>query len=154
MVPPLVEQVFLAALVDLDGTILVMLAMFLTFFGFVSSWVVKPLVRAQELRHARMEGARRDAESMDLRSAEEQARYAADLLRARGEAVLARDALTADGKARAQELLAGVQDEVEQKAAQALGALERDAAQGRRELDSHAEDLAERIATKLVGGSR
>ena len=87
MLQPLQEQIVQAGLVDLDGSYVVQLAIFLVFGLILNLLVVKPLGRLQELRYARMEGARVDAEKMDLRAAEASASYQRQIDDARGAAV-------------------------------------------------------------------
>ena len=66
-----------AGLVDLDGSLLIQLIVFGIFFLVLNMLVVKPMIAAHDARYEKMEGARKEAQSTDLRAA--RARVAASV---------------------------------------------------------------------------
>jgi F-type H+-transporting ATPase subunit b len=153
MLPSLQEHILQAGTVDLDGSYLVQLAIFMVFAVILNFLVVKPLGRLQELRYARMAGARIDAEKMDLRAAEARNSYQGNITNARTAAVSlresARDAATAT--------MRSAIDAVKGESAKSLEAgrtvLNDSAEKSRSQLEQEVETLATMIADQLLNST-
>ena len=87
-----------AGLVDLDGSFLIQLVVFGIFFVVLNMLVVKPMIAAHDARYAKMEGARKEAQSTDLRAARARAEYEENLDKVRQEALETRDAIRAEAQ--------------------------------------------------------
>jgi len=150
MLPSLQEHILQAGQVDLDGSYLVQLAIFMVFAVILNFLVVKPLGRLQEMRYARMAGARIEAEKMDLRAAEARNSYQGSITEARTAAVnlreSARDAATASVRTSV--------DAVKEESAKSLEAgravLSESADKSREQLEQEVEALATLIADELL----
>ena len=150
MLQPLQEHVLQAGLVDLDGSFLVQLGIFLVFWMILNAFVVKPLGRLQELRYARMDGARIEAEKMDLRAAEANASYKGQIDEARSAAVSLREDARNRATEEAQIAVTAVRAEAEKNLAAGRAVLEESATKGREEVAAEVEVLANFIADQLL----
>ena len=87
MLSSIEEQAVQAGLVDIDGTFVIQLGVFLVFFVLFSTLVVKPLIRTYRLRFDRMQGAREAAEEFTARAAAASSTYEAKIDEARKNAM-------------------------------------------------------------------
>jgi len=150
MLQPLQEHILQAGLVDLDGSYVVQLAIFLVFAMILNFLVVKPLGKLQELRYARMEGARIEAQKMDLRAAEANASYRSRIDNARTEAVSLRESAKEQATKEAHALIDGVRDESSKNLEAGRVVLGQSAEKGRADLEQEVEKLATFIADRLL----
>lgn len=143
-----------AGLVDLDASLLVQLGLFLVFAVSLNLLVVRPMMRTHEARFARMAGARKEAEAMDLRAAEAHGEYERRIGEARAEAVRVRDELKSAAEAAASEALQAVRDE----SARTLEAGRRDlhatGERARKDVEPVVRDLAEVLSRHLLTGTK
>ena len=93
MLTPLQQELLRAGLVDLDGSFFVQLGIFALFALIINGLVLKPLGKVQELRFARLAGARAEAERMSAEADEASAQYRERMDAETAEAVAMRDAL-------------------------------------------------------------
>ena len=150
MLPSLQEHILIAGTVDLDGSYLVQLAIFMVFAVILNLLVVKPLGRLQELRYARMDGARIEAEKMDLRAAEARNAYEAGISEARGAAVALRDKARDEASSLARTKLDAVKAESAKTLESGRALLNESADKSRGEIDQEVEALATLIADELL----
>ncbi len=144
------QNIQAAGLVDLDGTFLVQLGIFLVFFLVLRALVVKPMVKAQEARYSRMEGARQQAESMDLRAAEAFTSYDKRMDEARKSAVTIREDLKREAAAERNRLTADVTAEVNQQLAAGQQRLDAQVAEVRAAMQREVEALATLAADRIL----
>ena len=139
-----------AGLVDLDGTFLIQLGIFLIFAIMLNFLLIQPLMKAQDARFSRMAGAREDAESANQRAADAFEGYETRLSRARKDAVQVRDALRTEGEGAAQALLSTTREET----AAALGAgratLTEEADRNRQSMQQEIDRLADAVAGRVL----
>jgi F0F1-type ATP synthase membrane subunit b/b' len=142
----------LAGMVDVDKSLFFMLGLFLLFAVLLYVLVMKPLIAAQEQRHANTGGARDGASQLELTIAERRRDYEQRLGAAKKDAVRIRedikDQATRAGAAR----LTEARTNAEREHAEALGVIASAGAAARREMPAHADRLADLVVTKLVGG--
>jgi F-type H+-transporting ATPase subunit b len=150
MLQPLQEHILQAGLVDLDGSYLVQLAIFVVFALILNLLVVKPLGKLQELRYARMEGARIEAQKMDLRAADASASYRSRIGDARAEAVGLREAARDQATTEANSRVSAVRDEATRHLEAGREVLDQSAERGRADLEQEVEKLAAYIADRLL----
>ena len=150
MLPPLQEHILQAGLVDLDGSYLVQLAIFMVFALILNFLVVRPLGRLQELRYARMDGARVEAEKMDLRAAEANASYQGQITEARTAAVSLRETARDTATSETQTKLDAIREESSKSLEAGRSLLAENAEKSRTELDQEVETLATLIANGLL----
>ena len=152
MLSSIEEQVVQAGLVDIDGTFVIQLGVFLVFFVLFSTLVVKPLIRTYRLRFERMQGAREAADAFTARAAEASSTYESKIDEARKSAVHIRNDLktAAEEKTRAQ--LEGVQRESARVLESGRAAIAEEAQSARADVDSQVEELAQLVAARVLGG--
>ncbi|MGB0588239.1 MAG: ATP synthase F0 subunit B [Myxococcota bacterium] len=150
MLPSLQEHILQAGTVDLDGSYLVQLAIFMVFAVILNFLVVKPLGRLQELRYARMAGARIEAEKMDLRAAEARNSYEGSITDARNTAVglreTARDAATSTVRSSVE----AVKGESAKSLEAGRAVLSESAEKSKVQLEAEVQTLATLIADELL----
>jgi len=136
--------------VDIDGTILVQLGIFVVFAVLLNLLVIKPLMAAQQTRYSRMEGARKDATSMDQRTADASSDYEAKITAARQSAVSIRDEIRSEAESKALEMVTSVRQTTQETLSGELAALRDSADQTRSGLEAEAESIATQIAERLL----
>jgi len=152
MLSSIEEQAVQAGLVDIDGTFVIQLGVFLVFFVLFSTLVVKPLIRTYRLRFERMQGARDDADSFTARAATASSTYEAKIDEARKSAVHIRNDLktAAEEKSRAQ--LEGVARESSRVLESGRANIADEAQAARVDVDAQVEELAQLVAARVLGG--
>lgn len=146
------QSVLAAGMVDIDMSLVFMLGLFLTFAVLLHFLVMKPLLASHEKRHAGMGGAREDASAAELKVAELKLDYEKRLGKARQEAVVVRDAIRKDANAEAASVTALAQATHAAKVDAQKRELEAAATKVRGELGTHANAMADTLASKLLGG--
>jgi F0F1-type ATP synthase membrane subunit b/b' len=152
MLSTIEEQVVQAGLVDIDGTFVIQLGVFLVFFALFSALVVKPLIRTYRLRYERMQGAREAADAFTARAAAASSTYEAKIDEARKSAVHIRNDLksAAEQKSRAQ--LEGVERESARVLESGRAVIADDALAARTDVEAQVEELAQLVAARVLGG--
>lgn len=145
-------EILSAGMVDIDLSALVMLVLFLVFAVLLHMLVLKPLIAAQESRHASMGGAREGASESELRAAELRLEYEARLTKARQDAVLVREQLKNEATAEAHGIVSAVETETKQRLADGQATLRETGKKARVDMKAHAEQLSTELAAKLLGG--
>ncbi|MBL8787711.1 MAG: ATP synthase F0 subunit B [Deltaproteobacteria bacterium] len=146
-------RVLSAGMVDVDLSLVFMLGLFLVFAVLLHFIVLKPLIAAQEARQKGMGGAREDASALELKAAEAKLDYERRLGKARQDAVVIREALKQEASATAAATTAAVQADTDKKVLLAKGELVKFGDKARSEMKSHADQLSNDLATKLLGGN-
>ena len=139
-----------AGLVDLDWTFAIQLAVFLVFAVLLNALLVRPLMRAQDRRHARMEGARADAEGMNLRAADAFGDYETRISDARTSAVSVREDLKTEARGDSTKLLNEVKAEVAKTLEAGRSGIQADADKARQELTPEIEALAALVVERIL----
>lgn len=140
-----------AGLVDLDGSYVFVLGLFLVFFAILHALVIRPMMATHARRHASTDGAREEAEAMDARAGEAATAYEAELDAARQEAVKVRDALKDEGEEAARAHLTAVRDRVSGELASANSRQKATMQRAETELEARANELADTIVARLIG---
>ena len=142
-----------AQLLDVDGTVLLMLGIFLLLLLLL--WLVlwRPYLRVRDERVARLDGAREKAGQLDAEAAARLARIEAQLAEARrsGDAETVR--LRQEAQAREQKIIAEAQAAARQMMAEAKAKLEATVANEKAMLEQQTAHLARDIAEKALGRS-
>jgi len=138
-------------LIDIDGTLIVQLVLFLVLFVVANKLLFQPYLRLRERRQAGIEGARAEADRMSAEAESKLADYQQQLAAARARANEEQRKVRAEASA--------YEREVTDKAkSQALKAIDEANAQvkaqteaARKELLPRAEVLARAMASRLLG---
>jgi F0F1-type ATP synthase membrane subunit b/b' len=140
-----------AGLVDLDGSLLIQLVVFGIFFMVLNILVVKPMIAAHDARYEKMEGARKEAQSTDLKAARARAEYESNLDKVRQEAVATREAIRTDAQKAQRDAISDAQAEAttQESSAQDARTATREAAFA--DATKEAQILADAIVDRLIG---
>lgn len=137
--------------VDLDGTIVVQIALFVVLLLVLKPLLFDPMLKLFEEREKRIEGTRREASKEDERSAKALAKYEAILGKAREAGASEREALRADAAKREAELMARVRASVATTVEQGRAAIADEAKTARGALVGEASTLGRSIASRVLG---
>jgi F-type H+-transporting ATPase subunit b len=140
-----------AGMVDIDKSLFIMLGLFLVFAILLHVLVMKPLIAAQEARHAGTGGAREGANQLDLAVAERKRDYEQRLSAAKKDAVRVREELKDAATATAASRIAGARAEADSRHATSLAALTEATVAARRELAGQADGLSDAVVSKMIG---
>jgi F-type H+-transporting ATPase subunit b len=140
-------------LLDLDGTIVIMLGIFLLVLGMLWLLLWRPYLRVRDERVARVEGAREQAAELETEAAARLARIETALAEARraGEADMAR--LRLQAQASEQQIVAEAQAAARQMLTEARAKLAETVATEKANLEQQTRSLAQEIAEKALGRS-
>lgn len=149
-----VEQALVyAGMVDVDKSLFFMLGLFLLFAILLYLLVMKPLIAAQEQRHAGTGGAREGASQIELTIAERKRDYEQRLSAAKKDAVKVRDEIKEKAMASAAGQLSERRHEAETHHAQQLVVIAEAGTKAGREIAGHADKLADVVVNKLLGSA-
>jgi len=139
------------ALIDLDGTVFVQLAIFFIAFFILKELVFKPMMKLFDAREEAIEGARREAREMTREAEEKGESFDDEMRKVRLEAGEDRDKLRADGLRLERELLDKVRTETHATMLAAEKKMNAEADAVRTEMKTQVPLLAKQIATQLLG---
>lgn len=139
------------AVIDLDGSLLLQLAIFFIAFELLRRLVFRPMIALFDAREQAIDGAKRDARALEGEAEEKLAAFEAEMKKVRAEAGAERDAIRQDAQRLERELLAKARTEADAMLAEATEKLGRDAAAIRRDMKTSVPALAAQIAEKLLG---
>lgn len=139
------------SIIDLDGTILVQLGIFLVLFFLLRALVFKPMTSLFAAREEAIDGAREEARRMEREAKEQSGGFDEAIRRVRTEAGEQRDKLRADGLAIERTMLTAVKDETGRALEDARVKLEAERDAARRAMAAQTPVLARAIASKLLG---
>jgi F-type H+-transporting ATPase subunit b len=138
-------------LIDVDGTILVQLGIFLLLLFVLSRWLWRPYLRVRTERVARVEGYREEATRLEAEAQQRLARADAALAEARRVGAGERAVARADAHAREQTLLGEATAATQRKLAEARGRLSATLEEARKTLEAQSSEMAMEAARKILG---
>jgi F-type H+-transporting ATPase subunit b len=140
-----------AQLLDLDGSVFIMLGIFLVLLLILWQLLWKPYLRVRDERVARTEGVRASATELEGKAAARLARVEAALADARksGGAEIAK--LRQEAQARERQIIAESQEAARQMLAEARAGLDASVTAEKAALQSETSVLARQIAEKALG---
>ncbi len=145
-------SVFLSgAVIDLDGSVVLQLALFFATFFLLRAFVFRPLLAVFDAREAAIEGAKQQAKSIDGGADEKLKAFEAEMKKAKQEAGAEREALRQESLRLERELLAKARAESDALLKESFARIESDAASIRSESKKAVPALAGQLAEKLLG---
>jgi len=138
-------------LLDVDGTVLVMLGLFLVVVFVLTQALWKPYLRVRDQRVSRVDGYREEAARLEREAATRLARVEAQLAEARRTAASDRAKARAAAQDREQQIVAAAQADTVRKVADARAQLDKMFAAERARLDEGAKALGREITEKVLG---
>ena len=139
------------SIIDLDGTLLVQLGIFLVLFFVLRALVFKPMTSLFAAREEAIDGAREEARRMEREAKEQSGGFDEAIRRVRTEAGEQRDKLRADGLQIERAMLDTVKDETGRLLEDASVKLEAERETVRRTMAAQTPALARAVASKLLG---
>lgn len=138
------------SMIDLDGTIFVQAAIFFVAFFLLRAIVFKPMVALFEAREAAIDGAKAEADRLQLEAASAGQTFDDELRKVRAQAQVERDKLRADALQRERSILDAVKAETDKASAEADARIASQAEGLRKEIQASVPGLARQIASKLL----
>jgi F-type H+-transporting ATPase subunit b len=139
------------ALIDLDGTILVQLAVFFIALVILRALVFKPMLRVFEAREEAIDGARREARRMEQEARAAGDKFDDEMRGLRSSATAERERLRQEGQRLERTILDKVRQETQKELGDAEAQLQIEARRLRADINATVPKLAGQIAEKLLG---
>ena len=140
-----------AQLLDIDGTVFVMLAIFLVLLLILWQFLWKPYLRVRDERVERVEGARAKATQLEADAAARLTRIETALAEARRAGIAETTKLRLDAQAREQQIVAEAQDAARKMLLEARARLDNALVAEKANLQKHTNLLGRQIAEKALG---
>jgi F-type H+-transporting ATPase subunit b len=140
-----------AQLLDVDGTVFVMLGIFLVLLLVLWQFLWKPYLRVRDERLARTDGARTKAAELENQAAARLTRIEAALLEARRSGTSESAKLRLEAQAKEQQIIAEAQEAARKMLAEARAKLDATVAAEKASLQEETSVLARQIAEKALG---
>jgi F-type H+-transporting ATPase subunit b len=142
-----------AQLLDIDGTVFVMLGIFLVLLLILWQFLWKPYLRVRDERVARVEGARATAAQLEADTEARLTRIETALAEARRAGIAQTTKLRLDAQAREQQIVTEAQDSARQMMLEARAKLDAALLAEKANLKKHTNLLGRQIAEKALGRS-
>ncbi|AKF05461.1 ATP synthase F0 subunit B [Sandaracinus amylolyticus] len=139
------------AVIDLDGSLLIQLAIFFVAFELLRRLVFRPMIALFDAREAAIDGAKREARSLETEAEEKLKAFETEMKKVRAEAAADRDSIRQDAQRLERELLAKARVEADGMLGDATAKMQSDAAAIRADMKKTVPALAGQIAEKLLG---
>jgi F-type H+-transporting ATPase subunit b len=140
-----------AQLLDIDGTVFVMLGIFLVLLLILWVFLWKPYLRVRDERVARVDGAREKAAQLDTDSAARLARIETALAEAQRHGNAETGKLRLEAQSREQQIITEAQDAARKMMVQARAEIDAALATEKANLQRHTDLLGRQIAEKALG---
>jgi F-type H+-transporting ATPase subunit b len=140
-----------AQLLDLDGTVFVMLGLFLVLLLILWQFLWKPYLRVRDERISRVDGAREEAAKLDGEAGTRLARIETSLAEARRSGNTEMAKLRQEAQAREQQIIAEAQTVAHAMLAEARAKIETTLVAEKANLQTQTNLLAHEIAEKTLG---
>lgn len=138
-------------MIDLDGSLLIQLAIFFVAFELLRRLVFRPMIALFDAREAAIDGAKREARSLETEAEEKLKAFETEMKKVRAEAAADRDSIRQDAQRLERELLAKARVEADGMLGDATAKMQSDAAAIRADMKKTVPALAGQIAEKLLG---
>lgn len=138
-------------LIDVDGTLLIQLGLFLIMLLVLSRLVFRPYLQLKAEREKGIGGAKHEAKEMESKARAMVADYDAKLTRAKQRGGDERAKVRAEAAAHERQVVGAARDEAGKTVEAARLKIGRDAGQARAQLDAQALALARQMAKKILG---
>ncbi len=139
------------AIIDLDGTLFVHLGLFFVAFFVLQGLVFRPMLRVFKAREAATGGTQGEAEALEKAVAAQREQIDARLAEAETLGHDEREQLRQDGLMLHAQILSHAQQDADKQLHDAQQTMQAQAKQASQELGAYHQELAEHIASKLLG---
>ncbi|UJR81922.1 ATP synthase subunit b [Sandaracinus amylolyticus] len=138
-------------MIDLDGSLLIQLLIFFVAFELLRRLVFRPMIALFDAREAAIDGAKREARSLETEAEEKLKAFESEMKKVRAEAAADRDSIRQDAQRLERELLAKARVEADGMLGDATAKMQSDATAIRADMKKTVPALAGQIAEKLLG---
>lgn len=139
------------AIIDLDGTFFIQLAIFLGIFAMLNFLVFRPMLALLDARESATDGAKQSARELETEAAEKLQAFETEMTAAKAELAAERERLRKDGQALERELLADGRKKADAILDEAKASIAAESSKVREEMRTTVPALASQIAEKLLG---
>lgn len=139
------------AIIDLDGTFFLQLAIFLAVFGMLNVLVFRPMLALMEARETATDGAKSAARDLEAEAASKLHDFETQMTAAKAEMAAERDRMRKDGQSLERELISSARKETDALLSGAAETMSTESTKIRAELKGTVPVLAGQIAEKLLG---
>jgi F-type H+-transporting ATPase subunit b len=139
------------ALIDLDGTMLVLAGVFFITLLVLRAFVFRPMIALFEAREEAIDGARAEARRMDAEARQAADKFDQEMRRLRATATTDRERLRQEGLRLERTILEKVQAETRKELTDAEARVQEEARRLRADIQMAVPKLAGQIAAKLLG---
>ena len=136
---------------DVDLTFVIQLAILIAVWVMLKALVFGPYLRSVEARAAKTSDTREDADALQARAKELEARYQTGMTDARARAAAERQALRVDGLGRKDAAVADARTETNSKLATERAVIADQISTARTQLLDRVGDISDMVATKILG---
>ena len=143
----------IAAVVDLDSSLVVQLAVFLLFFYLFNKILVQPMLNVFEKRHSLTDGAREEARASVKEAEAKIAEYEERISDARRSALEEGKAIRAEAMEKEREILDAKKSETQATVEKGLAELMKSHEAATAQLETAAAETASAIVERIVGGA-
>ncbi len=140
-------------LLDVDGTVLLQLGLFLVTMYVLTQLLWKPYLRIRAERGARVEGYKEEAKRLEADAAARFTKVEAELAEARKAGSFERARVRAAAQVREQEIIATAQSTAQKTLAEARARVEAALTTERQSLAARAQTLGQKAAERVLGRS-
>lgn len=141
------------AIVDVDGSLFIQLAIFFIALFLLNRFVFQPMLAVFDAREAAIGGAKREARELEAEAEAKLKAFEAEMKKVKVEASADRDSLRQDAARLERELLNKARQEAEAMSSEATETMNKEAAKIRTEMKARVPVLASQIAERLLGRS-
>ena len=145
--------VIASAAIDVDGTMLVQMVVFLGVIIFMHYTLYRPFLRTYEARQEGVDGSREEAAELDARAAMMLSDYETKMVNARREAQEIRESLRTQGVEEQNEIIEEVRDEVSAKLAAERKEIATKVSAAHLELSARSHQLAQAMVDKVISAA-
>jgi F-type H+-transporting ATPase subunit b len=140
-----------AVTVDLDKSVFIQIGLFVLLMLVLKPTLFDPMLKLFAEREAKIDKVRKEATTIDKKSANALATYEAEMAKARGAANAEREKIRAEGQKQEQEILDRVRKAAAAKLEEGKRESQAEAARVRAELKTASTDLGRDLAARVLG---
>jgi F-type H+-transporting ATPase subunit b len=137
--------------VDVDGTVVVVVVLFIAFMLILKPILLAPMLTLFEEREKRIDGAKAQARKIDEKSSTALTKYETEMAKARAAAGADRDKIRGLALSREQEILAEVRAATTKVLDDGRRAAQAEAERARAVLRNEAQTMAKELASRVLG---
>lgn len=145
-----IAPVVASASIDIDGTIIVQMALFFFVLFFLHFVLFRPYLKAVDAREEGVEGAREEAAEMETRAGRVIEEYEEKMRQARRDAQDVRESLRNQGLQEQNDMVQEVREEIQGKLQEERSHIQSKVDEARTDIEQRAQGLADAMVAKIL----